>query len=148
MSIPLSPEDVARLEGRPCDRYNFHPEDRKEPRMAVTDFQWRIGMEPESDDDSMTGKGTGDAPLVLVATMQIGSMSLHVEAYLVEYISGGKHRRKPNWRDNETIELRRNDEVTGWLWQAHGMEGYCETVKIPGVGKNREYTIFMSPFCT
>ena len=116
--------------------------------LTVNDFEWRVAEDEESADDAMDGKASG-APLTLAATMQIGSTSFHVEAYLAEYRrKGGIFKTSQAWKcAEETLELRRNDEATGWLWNAHGMEGYCETVKIPGIGKGREYAIFVSPFC-
>lgn len=137
----------------PITRYDIHPEDRAEPRLKVSDFQWRVAEEPATADNSLDAKPS-IAPLTLCATMQIGLASFHVQAFLVEYRAqwskrGSRlfSRSASDRRRNETIELRRNDEMTSWLWNAHGMEGYCETVKIPGIGKGREYAIFISPFC-
>lgn len=126
-------------------------EDQKEPRLQVTDFQWRVGEAAETAYNSLEGKASG-APLTLLATMQIGYATFHVEAFLVEYRRKGrlfKSRAVTGMcaTGEETIELRRNDEATGWLWRAHGMDGYCETVVIPGIGRGREYAIFVSPFC-
>lgn len=74
-----------------------------------------------------------DAGERLHATIEFGAMSLHVDAYRARIC-----RKKYIWLAND-------EDVTMELWNAHGMEGHCETTRIPGW--RGQYAVFMSPFC-
>jgi hypothetical protein len=111
-------------------------------RIKANDFEWRVNLEPV--------EGTDGAPLSLYSKMQIGTAEFHVNAYLFEWFttSDGKYHRVEPDRDDPSVlvELARNQEMTGLLWHAFAMDGAPETVTIEGIGKGREYAIFVEPF--
>ena len=70
--------------------------------------------------------------------------SMHVEAFEVTYTVGKRqHCRKPVADGRSLVWLGRDDEKTGQLFNAFGMDGYMETITIKG----KQYALFMSPFC-
>jgi hypothetical protein len=120
------------------------------PVLRVTDFEWDVN-EPSVPDD----EGTDGAPLWMHSQLQIGMASFHVNAYLAEWIVDGSYLSiEPQpWVKGARLVLMRDEETTGQLWQAFGMDGGCVTVTIEGKdwhGDNwrGEYAIFIEPHCT
>jgi hypothetical protein len=135
---------------QPGARAGEYNEDDVVRISRASDFEWKVNEEAIGDDEYRDGvpvQDTGGAPVSLYSTMQIGSASFHVHAHLAEWFADGMYFKvEPAPEPSLLFTVGRSDERTRQLWEAFGMDGACETVTIEGIGKGREYAIFVEPF--
>jgi hypothetical protein len=116
----------------------------KKVSVSVDAFEWRDFERPSENHDE------DGAPFKIYSDIQIGGAWLHVEAFLVKYTTDDPDRMTDEPDENAAdacIVIGGDADKTGELWGVFAMEGYCQTTAIPGIGKGKQYALFMSPFC-
>ena len=103
-------------------------------KIDPASIPWRAIGEPWDDEDENGKPIHHDERERLLATVQIGSCSFHMEARQVIVEPDGWSLLRFTDDDEETM---------GALYIAGGGEGRFETVEIAG----RSYVVFMTPFC-
>ena len=107
-------------------------------KIDPASIPWRAIGEPWDDEDESGKPVHHDEREHLLATVQIGSCSFHMEARQVAYEHDARNGRITRQHfadgDNETISA---------LHLASGGDSAFETLSIGG----RDYVVFMTPFC-